>query len=126
VARILVIDDNALVRRQIVDILISAGHETFEADHGDKGLYLCRDRDPKVVITALVMPNKDGLEIITELRREAYRGPIIAISGGDASRRALYLRLAKMMGADESLAEPFSASELVETIDRLLGGGEQL
>jgi DNA-binding response OmpR family regulator len=68
----------------------------------------------------MVMTDMDGVQLIAELRREPRQVPIIAISGEEPSRRALYLRLAIMMGADETLAEPFSASELTEAIDRLL------
>jgi DNA-binding response OmpR family regulator len=125
VARILVVDDDAKVRREIVDILIAAGHEIFEAISGEEGLRLFSERAPDLVITDVVMPSQDGLEIITELRRRAFGGPIIAISGGDPRRRAVYLRLARMMGADESLAEPFSASELTEAIERLQGARER-
>jgi len=119
VAKILVIDDDAKVRSEIVQILTVAGHVVLDADTGDEGLRLFAERDPDLVITEVVMPSTDGLEIITELRRRAFQGPIVAISGGDATRRAVYLRLARMIGADDSLAKPFSASELIEAIERL-------
>jgi DNA-binding response OmpR family regulator len=115
----LVVDDDANVRREIVDILVAAGHEIIEAGSAEEGLRLFRESAPELVITDVVMPNMDGLEVITELRRGAFDGPIIAISDAAATRRAVYLRLARMMGADDSLAEPFSASELIEAIERL-------
>ena len=122
-AKILLVDDDARARREIGGILTSAGYEVIEADSGDEGLRLFRECAPDLVITEVVMPSRDGLEIITELRRRAFDGPIIAISGGNPTRRAVYLRLARMMGADASLAEPFSASELTEAIERLQNAG---
>jgi DNA-binding response OmpR family regulator len=110
------------VRREVVSVLSVGGHETVEANSGDEGLLLFENGAPELVITAVVMPDKDGLEIIGELRRRAFDGPIIALSNGGAIRQALNLRLARMMGADESLAEPFSASDLIEAVDRVQGG----
>jgi DNA-binding response OmpR family regulator len=124
-ARVLVIDSDDAVRREVISILGAAGHETIEANNGDRGLRLFYAEAPDLVITAIFVSDRDGLEVIADIRRAAYDGPIIAISGGRASRRALYLRVARMLGADDSLAEPFSASELVESIERLFArGGE--
>jgi DNA-binding response OmpR family regulator len=124
-ARVLVIDSDDAARREVISILGAAGHETIEANNGDRGLRLFYAEAPDLVITAIFVSDRDGLEVIADIRRAAYDGPIIAISGGRASRRALYLRVARMLGADDSLAEPFSASELVESIERLFArGGE--
>jgi DNA-binding response OmpR family regulator len=118
--KILVIDDDPRMRREIIETLVAAGYETLEATDGLEGLSLFHAYHPMLVITAVVMPNMDGLETIRELRREARRVAIIAISGGDATRLAIYLNLAKMMGADETIAKPFGASELIEAMGRLL------
>jgi DNA-binding response OmpR family regulator len=120
-ARVLAIDTDEAVRREVIDILRAAGHQPIEATNGDEGLRLFYEETPDLVITAIWISNRDGLEVITEIRRAAYRGPILAISGGEASRRALYLRVATMLGADDSLAEPFSASELLDRIEPLIG-----
>lgn len=96
----------------------------LEAESGNGALGLFRIHAPELVITEIVMPDKDGLELISELRRRNFGGPIIAISGGDPARRAVYLRLARMMGADESLVRPFSTSELTDAIERLLHARE--
>jgi DNA-binding response OmpR family regulator len=125
VAKILLVDDDARMRRALGDILTAAGHEVVEAINGDEGLRLFQERAPDVVITEVVMPRKDGIEIIAALREWAFDGPIIAISGGNPTRRAVYLRLARITGADESLAEPFSASELTEAIERLQNARER-
>jgi CheY-like chemotaxis protein len=119
VVRALVVDENVSLREEVVNILSAAGHGIVEASSGKEGLKLFLHHAPDVVITTVVMPDKDGLEIIAELRRLAFDGPIIAISNGAAIRRAFNLRLARMMGADEALAEPFSALELIEAVERV-------
>jgi two-component system cell cycle response regulator len=119
-ARILVIDDDRLKRRAVVDILAAAGHDSLEASEADEGLDMARRHRPALVITVVVLAYKDGLEIISELRQEAYPGAIVAIANGHPSRGSLYLGLAKSMGADEVLAEPFSATALVEAVNRVL------
>lgn len=118
---ILVIEEDPQVRREIVDILATAGHEMREAQDGREGMCQFRRHRPTLVITAIVMPNMDGLETIRALRSEAKRVAIIAVSDRGSSRAALYLKLAKMVGADEAMASPFSASELIEAVDRLAG-----
>jgi two-component system response regulator YesN len=124
VAKILVVESEGEVRRKIVDTLIGAEYETLEASDGREGLALFLEDRPDLVFTAMVMPHVEGLELIAELRRRGYDGPIIAISDTRASRRALYLRLANRLGANDTLAEPFSASELLWTVERLLPSGE--
>ena len=121
--KVLVIDSNEAVRLEVIDILRAAGHETVEATNGADGLRLFFEESPELVITSIFIPNKDGLEVIAEIRAAAYHGPVIAISGGETSRRALYLRVAAMLGADATFAEPFSARELVESIKHLVGSG---
>ena len=122
-AKIIVVDDDAPARRAIVDVLASVGHEAIEAADASVGLTLFRSLRPHLVVTAIVMADMDGLELITALRRASPRVPIIAVCAGEATRRALYLRLASIMGADETLAAPFSASELTEAVERLLPDG---
>ena len=114
--KILVIDDDAQMRRLVVRILKGAGHEVLEAENGQEGLSLFRIHRPALVITDILMPYKDGLEVIRELRGNAQRVAIIAISGDGP----LFLDIAKKWGADVALAKPFSPLELVEAVDKLL------
>ncbi len=73
-----------------------------------------------MVITAIVMPTMDGLEVIKTLRAEAGKLAIIAVSPHGSIRSDLYLSLAKAMGADEVVAMTFGGAELVEAVERLL------
>ena len=105
---VLVIDDDEIIRASICEYLGRTGHEAFEAVNGEQGLAQCRARRVDVVITDVIMPEKDGVELILALRREFPRVKIIAMSGVDK----LYLENARKLGADEVLQKPFRLSEL--------------
>jgi len=119
-AKILVIDDDARQRRLIVYILTKAGHQVFEADDGREGLQLFHQQRPALVITDILMPNKEGIETIAELRGEAPEVAIIAMSGGGAIGDMSYLDVARTLGANDVITKPFSAPDLVEAVNRLL------
>ena len=88
----------------------------FEAKDGKEGLRRIRIDQPELVITDILMPQTDGLEVIRELRRSTLRVPILAISDGDA----IFLRVAKKFGADLTLAKPFGHPELIKAVNTLL------
>ena len=117
-ADILVIDDEAALRRLVARVLKSAGHTVREAENGRVGLELFRELRPALVITDIVMPDQEGIEAILELRRDAPSIPILAISGGG---EGAYLRMATGLGATEALAKPFGADELLAAVAKLLG-----
>src|SRR5207244_12935868 len=85
-ARILVIDDDALLRGAIRVALESAGYEVIEAADGDAGLRLHREQGADVAVVDLFMPKRDGLEVIRAMRAEAPGAKIIAMSGGSRLR----------------------------------------
>ena len=114
-AEILVIDDDARFRRVIAQILTRAGHDVRQAKDGVQGLAVCRERLPELVITDIVMPEKEGIETILELSRERVPIPVIAISGAP-----FYLNAARKLGAAASLAKPFSAEELLAVVEGML------
>jgi CheY-like chemotaxis protein len=117
-AQILVIDDEPQVRRLLSHILERAGHAVVEASDGMEGLTAARARRPDLVVTDILMPNKEGIETIRELRREVPKLPILVISGDPGS--ALYLEMAKLLGAHAALTKPFRASDLLKAVEGLL------
>ena len=120
---ILVIDDEELVRRMVLKILARLGHETLEAADGRAGLKLAAAHKPAVVITDIVMPNIEGLEVIREIRDSSPATRIIAMSGGGPhSETTLYLNWAANLGADAMLAKPFGAADLIAVLEPLLPG----
>lgn len=119
-AHIVVIDDDPFYRGMIRKILESAAHEVSEAAEGAAGLALARERRPALVITDILMPGKDGIETIFELKATLPEIWIIAISGAGLSKEFDFLWAAKRAGADRVLAKPFRTAELRAVVDDVL------
>lgn len=117
-AEILIIDDDADVREVMSAALEGAGHRVREAKDGSEGLALARKHHPAVVVTDMVMPEREGGEVIRQLRKEKPEIAILAVSG--AVRSALYLHIAEKLGADSVLAKPFSFEALVSAVANLM------
>jgi CheY-like chemotaxis protein len=119
-ANILLIDDDPQVRRTLVRML-SGTHTLIEAADGAEGLAAFRRNPTDLVITDIVMPNREGIETIRELRRLAPQVKILAISGGSHSQmHSNYLSVAGKLGADDTLPKPVLAAQLRQCVDRLL------
>jgi len=117
---ILVIDDDASVREVVSQMLRMEGHEVAIAENGREAIDLIGRRRFDLVITDLIMPEKEGIETISEIRRGDQDIPILAISGGGRLGPADYLETARYIGADATLAKPFARQELIATIESLL------
>ena len=119
-ATVLVVDDDSDVLKILSDVLQRAGHQVRMANDGDSGLREFRRLSSQLVITDLIMPNKDGLEVIMSLKQSKQPPKIIAISGGGKLAPESYLPLADKIGADAILEKPFLPSTLLAMIDDLL------
>lgn len=119
-ASILVIDDNVDMRETLEQALKLAGHSVVLAADGQEGLRQFLATPPDLVITDLVMPKKEGIETIIEMRRHCPGIKIIAISGDSAAHASVYLMLAEKLGAGKTLTKPFSARELLDSVQALL------
>lgn len=119
-ARILVIDDDRMVRETLTTILAAAGHQVAVANEGQKGLKLFAEFQPHLVITDILMPEKEGVETIQDLRRLAPDLPIIAISGGGRIGNSSFLRVAQRFGANRTFAKPFEPGEIVSAVNELV------
>lgn len=120
-AKILVIDDNDLVRASTRSILESEGYAVEEAGDGDVGIARAQAYGPYLILTDIVMPNKEGIEMIRDLRGRGYDGPIIAMSGGGRIDATEVLNLAGKLGADACIAKPFKKAELLAKVKACLG-----
>ena len=121
-ASILVIDDDAIVRETVHQILENAGYEVICADNGERGLDAFRARRPDLVVTDIIMPERDGIGTMLEMRREWPGAPIVAISGGGRLANTEYLDMARKLGANDVLTKPFEPEELIEAVARCLPG----
>ncbi|MEW6347495.1 MAG: response regulator [Thermodesulfobacteriota bacterium] len=121
-ARILVIEDETDIRGLYKRFLEQAGHEVMEAPDGEEGVRLYRKTAADLVITDIIMPEKEGIETIMELRKDFPEVKIIAISGGGkAMPSSTCLSLAKGLGATKTLAKPFKRQELLDAVAEVLG-----
>jgi DNA-binding response OmpR family regulator len=119
-ARILIIDDDREIRHPLRLALERAGHEVLEAPNGTEGVRLWLDHGADLVITDVFMPEKDGLEVISELRARSPGVKIIALSAGDSTRTLHSLSDARLFGALRTIAKPFRHVEILATIEELL------
>lgn len=121
--RILVIDDEESVRETLCENLAESGYEVSEAIDGEQGLLLIdRKNPPHLVITDIIMPRKEGLETIMEIRKAFPSVKLIAISGGGRTRTMDFLELAEKLGADAIIPKPVDMDVLEKTVSRLIGG----
>lgn len=119
-ASILILDDEDAMREALRMVLEEDGHEVNEASDGISGIELYRKRPTDVVVTDLIMPQKDGIETIRDLRREFPRVKIIALSGRGGTAINANLERAKRVGADLTLLKPCEPSEIREAIRSLM------
>lgn len=119
-AKILIIDDDNQFREMLHEMVEREGYTVFSALDGVEGMKLFQQEHPDLIITDIIMPEKEGLETILELKKTVPEVKIIAISGGGRSHPGDYLRTATYFGADRTLAKPFSKSELLNAIVEVL------
>lgn len=118
--RILLIEDDRQLRKLFQKKMAGKGYEIIEAANGKEGVERFRDAVPDLIITDIVMPDQEGLETISELRRLAPEVKIIAISGGGRVGPDSYLNTAKFLGAKYIFPKPIDWPELLRTIETLL------
>jgi DNA-binding response OmpR family regulator len=118
-AQILVIDDEEIVRITFRDILERAGHEVEEAADGEQAIIAQRNNPADIIIADIIMPKKEGIETIMELRQEFPSVPIIGISGGGHIPAEECLYMARRAGAEYTFIKPVSPQELLSAITAL-------
>ena len=119
-ALILVVDDEELLRRTLRTALERAGHEVEEAVDGGDAVRKFARRPCELVLIDIIMPEREGVETIGELRRLYPELPIIAMSGGGSVGGELFLDLARRLGATRTLPKPIRNAELVQLVAECL------
>jgi CheY-like chemotaxis protein len=119
--RILLVDDDDMSRGAIHKMLERAGYAVESTSDGDEVIRMYGQQEADLVITDLIMPDKDGLEIIQDLRRLNPQVRILAISGGGRVDANEYLAVARKFGAVEVLSKPFTKDDLRKAVDAALG-----
>lgn len=114
--RILVIDDEELILSFLRDLLVEEGFEVLTARNGEEGLALFDTTPVDLVITDIIMPVKDGLDTILELKKKAPELPVIAISAGGNIPKERYLAVAGYMKNTKTVAKPFTRDEIISAV----------
>ena len=118
--RILIIDDDDQFRQMLHAMIEKEGYEVKDAPDGDVGMSLQEEKPFDLIITDIIMPNKEGIAVITDLKGLYPDSKIIAISGGGRIVPNDYLGIAEKLGADRTLSKPFERKKLIDTIKELI------
>jgi DNA-binding response OmpR family regulator len=119
---VLIAEDDPHLLRLITAGFARAGYKAFAASNGRQALQLVDALGPDLMVTDIVMPEKEGIATIMEARRAAPHMAIIAMSGGGSfGRSGSFLQWAEELGADEAMAKPFSMAELLDAAQAVLG-----
>lgn len=121
-AHILIADDNPDLLAVTADFLRERAHEVTTVNNGAEALAVLRQHPCDLLITDVIMPDKEGIETILEVRRSHPKLPIIAISGGGHIGPVDYLTIARAAGANATLTKPVEPAELAFMISELLRG----
>lgn len=119
-SRILLVDDHAEFLAVQKEILEDAGHTVVEANDGHKALAAVEAGGIDLVITDIIMPRKEGIETIMELRKRHPLLKVIAMSGGGRVGAMSYLEIAEKLGALHTLEKPFNAAALLAAVKMVL------
>ena len=118
--KIVFIHDDSAIREMLGMMLTGEGHEVVLAENGNDGLQkLKTSPEINLIISDIIMPEKEGVETITEIRESYPDIKILAISGGGTVQQELCLSIAKLVGADHTLGKPFLKKDLTNAIDRV-------
>lgn len=121
-ASILLIDDDDTLRTLTAEVLRQAGHTVHEAPDGKTGLRLYHAGPSDLIITDIVMPDMDGLELIMSLKQTTPKPRIIAISGNSQLSGQIYLPLTQRLGVQRALQKPVKAADLLQAVAEVLAG----
>jgi CheY-like chemotaxis protein len=119
-AKILLIDDDPKIQMVFSQFLTSLGHDIVQAENGKAGLKMIQESRPDLVVTDIMMPEVDGLEILMHLRNTHDSVPVIAISGGMRALPVNFLQQAKLFGARYVFEKPVPLDVLRNAVTELL------
>lgn len=121
-AKILLVEDDDLVRDMLEQVLKRASHEVTSVTNGEEASLYLQNCQPDIMVTDIIMPKKSGITLISEVRNKHPNMEIIAISGGGRLDPTGYLDLSESIGATVSFEKPVDKSALLMAIDLLMHG----
>lgn len=116
---ILVVDDEPMIREGLKTALEIEGHRTFTASDGNEAIRMVNENKPQLIITDIIMPESDGIEVICNVKVNNPEIKILAISGGGRISAQDHLKIAQQLGATGIMTKPFSTEDLICQINKL-------
>jgi len=121
-SRILVVDDDDRFRGIVQEMLSRAGYEVLVASDGQEGVDIYREQTPDLVITDVIMPEKDGAEVIFELQKEFPDIKMIVMTGGGQGEADTYLKsITAYSNVKHSFQKPFAMDDLLKAVKESIG-----
>jgi len=117
---VLIIDDEEAIRDYLRFVLEEEGCTVLDAENGNEGLKALRSNNIDLVIVDIVMPDRDGFEVISDIKKDFPDIAVIIISG--APSKDLYLNIAQKLGVSETLEKPFKRQQILEAVSEVLPG----
>lgn len=124
-AKILLVEDDDLVRDMLTQVLQRASHTVIGATNGEEATDILQKEKPDIMVTDIIMPKKSGITLISEVKNRHPNLEIIAISGGGRLDPTGYLDLSETLGASVSFEKPIDNTALLMAIDLLLHGKKE-
>lgn len=124
-AKILLVEDDNLVRDMLTQVLQRATHTVIGATNGEEATEYLKNETPDIMVTDIIMPKKSGITLISEVKNRHPNMEIIAISGGGRLDPTGYLDLSESLGASVSFEKPIDNTALLMAIDLLLHGKKE-
>jgi DNA-binding NtrC family response regulator len=118
---ILVIEDDTGFQLLLKKMLERQGYQVLLASNGNEGMKIIREYNTDLIVTDIIMPEKDGIEVIREVVAEYPKIKIIALSGGGRINADTYIEMASKLGAHRTIFKPFKQELLLTTVRELLG-----
>ena len=118
--RILVIEDDLELQEFVEDFLSENNFEVLLANNGNEGIEILENNDVDLVLTDLLMPEKDGVRVISEIKTQHSHIPVIAMSGGQSVFSPVFLEAAATLGAAKTISKPFRNEELLQSINECI------
>lgn len=118
--KILIVDDDDLIRDLIYEILEPQGYQILLAENGNRALEILDKEEIDLIITDIIMPDKEGIETILDIKKRLPHAKIIAMSGGGQLEANSYLSMAKRLGVNATLTKPFTPVKLLNVVQEIL------
>lgn len=123
---VLIVDDEPSLREMVIQMIESTGYDVIEAGNGIEANNVCKETAVDLIITDIIMPGKNGIELIVDVKKEHPDIPILAISGGGSSPpQTDILDVAKLLGANNILKKPFSMDDLLSSVNSIINNERQ-